>query len=169
MNDAAQVTEPPVEISAELIRRFWRRVQSGDDSECWLWKGPFDRLGYGQFTLSGRPRRAHRVAYYLWNGDWFGPDTKVRHSCDVRECCNPNHLIPGTQAQNMRDRRLREGYRTIARGAAHGLAKLTEGAVRDIRRAEAGRGVGKALADLHGVTEAQISRIRTGRAWRSLG
>ena len=66
----------------------------------------------------------------------------------------------------MRDRRLREGCQTMARGERHGLAKLTAEAVNDIRQAESFRGVGRMLADQHGVTEAQISRIRTGRAWR---
>lgn len=110
-----QDVAPPAEITPDLIQRFWRKVAMAGDSECWLWKVDCDRYGYGQFMLAGRPRRAHRVAYYLWNIKWFGPDVKLRHSCDVRHCCNPNHLVPGTQADNMADRKAREGYRTVAR------------------------------------------------------
>lgn len=48
--------------------------------------------------------RAHRIAYWMWNGQWFAEEVKLRHSCDVRNCCNPMHLQPGSQADNMRDR-----------------------------------------------------------------
>lgn len=115
MNVSITEATPPIEITPKLIRRFWRKVDMRGDSECWLWKVGKDRLGYGQFMLSGKPRRAHRVAYYLWNIQWFGPEVKLRHSCDARGCCNPNHLLPGTQADNMTDRMAREGYRTVGR------------------------------------------------------
>lgn len=34
----------------------------------------------------------------------------VRHTCDVRECVNPDHLILGTQKDNIRDMHDRGRY-----------------------------------------------------------
>lgn len=159
-----QSVEPPGAATAELIARFWTKVDKKPGASCWLWKGAVDRLGYGQFAWEGTARRAHRVAYFLSRGKWFAADVKMRHSCDVRACCNPAHLTPGTQADNMRDRRLREGYRTMRKGEAHRRAKLTAEAVQDIRTANPSGGLG-AIAARYGVQPACVSKIRTGRAW----
>ena len=158
----------PAEITEAIVRRFWRAVEMGDDSECWLWKSHRDRYGYGQFSIGNHPYRAHRVAYWLWNARWFDPSVKLRHSCDARGCCNPYHLTPGTQADNMRDRMRREGYRTMRRGEKHGLAKLTEANVRVIRGVEDYKGVNRDLAGRFGVSEGQISRIRRRHVWQWL-
>jgi hypothetical protein len=49
---------------------------------------------------------AHRVAYELF----YGPIPEgqvVRHKCDYGLCCNPAHLLVGTQADNLADMRSR--------------------------------------------------------------
>lgn len=166
MNAQHEETPAPTEITENIVRRFWRCVEISEDSKCWLWKGNRDRYGYGQFSIGNHPYRAHRVAYWLWNAKWFAPSVKLRHSCDVRACCNPAHLIPGTQADNMRDRRLREGYRTMAKGERHGLSKLRAEHVRAIRNAAPYPGVVRDLAGRYGVGTAQISRIRSGKVWK---
>jgi hypothetical protein len=168
MNAQTAELPAPVEVTEALIKRFWSKVDMRDDSECWLWKVGVDRLGYGQFAIDGQTYRAHRVAYWMWNGPWFSPAVKMRHTCDMRSCCNPMHLRPGTQADNMRDRMQREGYRGMARGELHGLAKLKADHVRAIRGAAAYDGVTRDLAARYGVSGAQVSRIRAGRAWRWL-
>lgn len=62
---------------------------------CWVYGPPFT---YGQ--IDGRA--AHRVAYERWVGPI--PDGHVvRHRCDNPPCINPEHLITGTQGQNIQD------------------------------------------------------------------
>lgn len=165
MNAQLEEASAPAEITKPLITRFWRKVEMAGDAECWLWKGSLDRLGYGQFALGGGVYRAHRIAYWMWNCKWFAPSVKLRHSCDTRRCCNPMHLLPGTQADNMRDRKIREGYRSMARGERHGLAKLRCEQIQAIRATSDSL---RALASRYGVSEGHISRIRKGHAWRWL-
>jgi len=45
---------------------------------------------------------AHRISWVIWNGPV--PDgLKVLHHCDVRNCCNEEHLFLGTSKDNTRD------------------------------------------------------------------
>ena len=64
------------------------------------------RDGYGRFNFQYEDRKririAHRVAWELVNGPI--PDgLEVAHKCDVRNCCNPDHLFLATHDQNMQD------------------------------------------------------------------
>lgn len=86
------------------------RVPSG----CLEFTGQRNNHGYGRFEVTrGRIRRgrggksrrlrilAHRLAYALTAP--LADDQKLLHSCDNPPCCDPTHLTPGTQTQNMRD------------------------------------------------------------------
>ncbi len=44
----------------------------------------------------------HRAAYLL-AGNTLRPGNVIRHTCDVPHCFNPEHLIEGTQADNLQD------------------------------------------------------------------
>lgn len=85
--------------------RFWSRVRIGGPDECWPY-GYVDsdavRTGYGQFSICGCDRPAHCVAYVLCKGDVLCNHI-VRHTCDNPPCCNPSHLILGSQHDNMQD------------------------------------------------------------------
>lgn len=76
---------------------------------CWEYTGTLNPGGYGQITPSsaGSSYLTHRIVYE----DWFGkiPDGLVLdHLCANRRCCNPAHLEPVTQTENVR-RSYRDG------------------------------------------------------------
>src|ERR1039458_1003464 len=89
------------------IERFWARGHKTTPDAWWLWsgKGRAGSLHYGALKLpialgGRRPELAHRVAFFLTHGHWA---QNTRHTCDTPLCCNPAHLIEGTQADNIHD------------------------------------------------------------------
>jgi hypothetical protein len=84
----------------ELQRFNSKWVKKG---QCWLWTGPLDRDGYGTFFFRRLPRRAHRVAWFMVNGD-LKEGMYINHTCRNRHCVNPQHLNLVTASENaMRD------------------------------------------------------------------
>jgi hypothetical protein len=75
-------------------------------SGCVLWTGRAKQDGYGEMRFEHGAQRAsfaaHRVAYELAYGTI--PTGKfVCHSCDVKMCCNPDHLFLGDAKINNAD------------------------------------------------------------------
>lgn len=156
----------------------WNHVdKSGGPDACWEWKGTMTVYGYGQFKCQSGIWRAHRLTYTLTNGP-IPPELVVRHKCDNRRCCNPNHLELGTHDENMRDavtrNRMASGDRSFARNNPHRLrrgdthpnAKLTSVQATEIRRLRDETNMSlKAIADQFGVCSSTIANIIAGKIW----
>lgn len=116
--------------------RFWSYVQKTDT--CWLWVGAVDRLGYGSITVGSKFKLVHRMSYELNVGPI--PDRLlVCHSCDVRNCVNPEHLWLGTHSENTRDmiskgRGNFVGPKNPRKGSEVVFSKLDELTVLEIRK-----------------------------------
>jgi len=146
------------------IDRFHQNVPHRPVDGCWLWQGLRNKLGYGRFYGDGRYHQAHRFAYEQFVGPI--PDgLLLRHTCDNPPCCNPAHLIPGTDRENTRDK-MERGRFVSLRGTAHSNAKLTEENVRQIRELIHERFTDTQIAAHFGVTDSAIWAIRTGKTWR---
>lgn len=70
-----------------------------NDEGCWIWNAWTNKYGYGRFHFDGTKQYVHRIAYKVLIGPI--PDGLVLdHLCRVRNCCNPQHLEPVTNAEN---------------------------------------------------------------------
>jgi HNH endonuclease len=96
---------------------------------CWVWEGSRNADGYGHFRMNGRVEKAHRASYIFYVGA-IPNILLIRHKCNNRSCVNPEHLIPGTDLQNMEDR---ESSGNTARGERNGKTKLTDAQVREAK------------------------------------
>lgn len=139
-----------------LFQRFWAKVETRGDDECWLWVGSKDGGGYGGLRTVG-PRgieKAHRVSYLLHYGD-FDRALDVLHTCDTPACVNPKHLRLGTHQDNMTDA-VRKGrnYRKIT----------SEQAVEIVRRHVQGEGL-TPLGREFGLTAPTVWAIVNGVTW----
>lgn len=67
---------------------------------CVEWVRYKNNLGYGLVHYKGKARMAHRVAYYLENGD-IDDNLVIDHLCRNRACINPDHLELVTQKENI--------------------------------------------------------------------
>lgn len=141
--------------------KFWNKVKKTDS--CWLWIGSITMFGYGLFFVDDKKWPAHRYSYFLAHGQ-FPTDLHVRHKCDTPLCVNPEHLILGTHADNMRDMAER-GRAARQKGIDHPRAKLSESNVKEIRALlDSGHSVAS-ISRLYGVTRGCITPIKFGRRW----
>lgn len=109
---------------------FWNQVDIGKPDQCWLFKGAVNQKnGYGQKWWIDTVTTAHCVAYMLhYNFDslppkYEGSRTNVMHTCDVRLCCNPAHLVLGNAKLNQRDKAKKGRHHLITRKTCkHGHA-----------------------------------------------
>ena len=85
----------------KTTERFWNKVNISSHDQCWLWEASCSAIGYGYFSFNGKMVGAHRYSFFLAQG--YFPSV-VMHICDNPLCCNPSHLLAGTQALNMVDR-----------------------------------------------------------------
>lgn len=92
--------------------RFWSRVEKRGPNECWPWLGAKGGKGYGRMKIDGFAHMAHRLAYFFSRHRAPSAEMVIRHRCDNPNCCNPKHLVKGTQRQNVADM-VRRGRGTL--------------------------------------------------------
>lgn len=142
--------------------RFMERVEADPNSGCWLWTGALDIGGYGLIGGAGLSNlKVHRLSYEANVGP-IPPGLFVLHKCDVRCCCNPNHLFVGTKQDNAIDA-VRKGWWVDNVGEKHGMSKLSNDSVRLIRDALKTDETQKSIARRFGVHQTTICDIKRGK------
>ena len=102
---AREAEHPGAAVEYEPVKaRFETKVNKTDF--CWLWTGLLHPKGYGYIKDRGKNIKVHRLAYELYIGP-IPEGMLVCHTCDVRNCVNPEHLWLGTNDDNIRDMRLK--------------------------------------------------------------
>jgi hypothetical protein len=135
------------DLTPREVVRFYSKIRVGGCG--WRWTGPVNNHGYGRFEIYRNGKRirilAHRLVYKLATRKDPGAD-KIRHGCDNPPCVTPECLVPGTQADNIKD--------AVMRGRINVSGLSAE---RDRRDAEA-------LARAASSDEKACSRCRTRKA-----
>jgi hypothetical protein len=77
---------------------------SGGLYSCWPYVGKRrHKDGYGYPKRNQKAVLAHRWSYEHHYNVMLNPSKVVRHACDNPLCCNPLHLLLGSQADNHKD------------------------------------------------------------------
>lgn len=89
-----------------LIERILSRIEVEPETGCWLWPGATVRGGYGQIASERRGYQVivHRALYELLVGpipDGLNLDHVKERGCRHTNCCNPDHLEPVSQRENL--------------------------------------------------------------------
>jgi len=152
-----------------LEERFWAKVDKRGDDKCWLWTA-FTNKGYGRIRVDGKTQNAHRISWEIENGPIPEHDSYhgicVCHTCDSPACVNPAHLFLGRQADNVRDC-IEKGRKAV--GEKNGRAKLTEDAVRNIRRYYAAGGCTQNwLSQVYGAGRMTINSLLHYKTWKHI-
>ncbi len=154
---------------AQRVRARIRKEPGPLPTECWIFTG-CTVGGYGCIAASpprrkGKNLKAHRV---LWE-DANGPIPEgldCLHKCDVRACCNPEHLFLGTDVENAGDRHAK-GRDADTKGTKNGRAKITEEQAKEIRTMYAAGGrTQREIGVEFGINDQMVSRIVAGKAWK---
>jgi hypothetical protein len=155
----------------EFNERFWNRVEIKGEDDCWLWTGAQVNSGYGVVGLLRPNKRnilAHRMAWMLENGKAVPMGHFICHRCDVKLCCNPRHLFPGTPKSNVEDM-IQKGRRVILYGVRPGNTKLTLEQAKEIKRLHAtGEYSTYRLGKMFGVAPVTAWHVIKGNNWKCL-
>lgn len=147
-----------------VVDRFKKKLAPKDKNGCIKWLGWKNDDGYGKFSVNKRYVFAHRYSYELFVADI--PKGKcVLHTCDVRDCCSPEHLYIGTQHENNIDAHKRK--RRSSLGSKNGYAKLTEKNVVYIKM-NLFKYSCAYLSRKFKVSESCIHDIKHGRSWKHI-
>lgn len=133
---------------------------------CLPWPYVTNGQGYGTLTIDGLRTYAHRYVCEIAHGTPPSTDHFALHECGNGHlgCVNPKHLRWGLPVDNVADAR-EQG--TIARGVTHGMVKLSEEQVLQIRSLN-GIHSHSDIAKRFGVSRSLVSMIQQRRRWAHL-
>lgn len=161
---------PSAFTQAERLRHLWARIdRSGGPDVCWPWTGGRS-MGYGMVSWRDaedgpfRNQHAHTLVFELLNG-WRPKKQKrrvLRHLCHNKLCCNPAHLVPGTQKDNAKDN-AEAGRQAVGEATSNAQYSATQ-----MEEVYALLGKGERQCDvirLTGVSRAQVHRAAHRQTW----
>jgi hypothetical protein len=120
---------------------------------------------YTAVTCAGRRYMAHALVALAFHGE-RPAGLEVGHRNGDGTDNRPGNLVYVDHAAN---EQMKSAHGTSSAGTRNGNAKLTEALVAQIREAPDRRGIGRKLAEEHGVSQATVSMIRAGKRWPASG
>lgn len=115
--------------------------------------------GYATFFREGKVRKIHRYLYEKVNGK-LNKDLCVRHLCNNRGCINPEHLMKGTNYENVQDR-INFGVCPI--GEINGKSKYS---FKDVKNIFLAQGNAKEIGKRFNMNPKYVYKIKSGERWK---
>ncbi|GAF79842.1 unnamed protein product, partial [marine sediment metagenome] len=88
------------------------------EGDCLVWTRYRLEDGYGYIKYKGTMITSNRLFWMLRHSRDIPKGMVIRHTCDNPPCCKDEHLVIGTQGDNIID--------DFERGRVHGKSKVTE-------------------------------------------
>lgn len=164
LSDFCQCTYGDYQFMIEYMEKYTK-----SDGDCLLWTGKLTSSGYGECGIEPglfQSKRAHVVAWCIWNFRTVPEGCVVRHRCPKRHrhCVSDIHLDIGTRKDNAQDAII-DG--THVRGENSKGATITETTAIAIK-ASKGTGTQGERAARFGTTPSIVRDIDAARTWRHL-
>ena len=157
------------EISdSRRVRSVDRIVRHGHRRRGRVLKQTIDPCGYMTVSLSKANHKRTKRVHSLVAEAFIGPrpyGMEVLHGAKGLDDNSISNLSYGTRQQNARNR-ARDN--TNAEGESHGMSKLTDDDVVEIRRQLRNGAKQRDVAQAFNVTQCPIARIATGRGWKHI-
>jgi transcriptional regulator len=154
-----------LKLNIDAESKFWDNVEK--TSSCWIWTGAKTGAGYGSLRVSvQRPNvLAHRYSMELTHGFEIPRNVVCCHKCDRPDCVSPHHIFLGTQSDNLTDMAFKGRANS---GEKNKDSRLSDDDVIQIKEMLAANITQVVIAKRFNVTQAQVSRINKGIAWKHL-
>jgi len=134
---------------------------------CWGWKGYVNKkTGYSYMSIESKKIGAHRVSWMIHKGE-IPKGILVCHSCDNRNCSNPNHLFLGTYSDNYNDM-VNKGKRVIARGINISKSGLTVEKITKIIHDLEKNIPSYVVSKMNNVSRSIVYHLKAGDRWTHL-
>lgn len=150
----------PRNTYTSIVARLVLQPETG----CRVWPDATNDKGYGRVTINYEEWAVHVLVWTHHNGR-PPHGLYVCHTCDIPTCAEITHLWLGTHQENMDDM-VRKGRQRSSFGQRNGASALSDERVqrlRDIHRLRPQLSGGQ-LAEIFGISQAQVSRILNRRS-----
>ena len=143
------------------INEIFDKKYVEDKNGCWRWTGLKCKGGYGKI---GNDDKSHRFSYRRFIGQ-IPEGMCVCHTCDNRDCVNPDHLWLGTTQDNTKDK-IDKGRQI--RGEKIGSSKLKDEDVINIRKMRISGKSQKEISEKFKISRITVMLICQNKSWSHL-
>ena len=143
----------------QLKAEFFTGIELQKDAPfCWLYTKHIKKNGYGVIFKDGLKIYAHKYAFELYKGPLM-PGKHIHHSCGVRNCCCPGHMVDIWPKQHP----IIHARRGIYKGENNRNAKFSNATIASFKSLASMGFTAKKLAEIFKMSPSHSRAICRGR------